>query len=79
MSQLLRLDVSSAQHHVTAKSTGGRQNAADNRYRDNFLNRRETLSFDAFAACYAWALLSNQVSACFPGQAPSRRRLKHHS
>ena len=75
----MRLDVSSALRHVTAKSTGGRQNAADDQYRDNLLNRCETLSFDAFAACYAWALLSNQVSACFPGQAPSRRRLKHRS
>ena len=71
MSHLMRFDADSDLCHVAAKGIEGRQNAT---------NRCETLSSDTFAACYAWALLSNHVVTCSLGQTPSRqRRLRHRS
>ena len=80
MSHLLRFDVSSALRHGSMKRIEATQNTTGDQYPRDSLNYCESFSFDTFAACYAWALLSNHVSALSLVQAPARhRRLRHRS
>lgn len=80
MSHLGCFDATSARWLGTEKTVERKRNATANQHHEDSLNRREAISFDTFAACYAWALLSNRMSNCSPDQAPFRhRRFRHRS
>ena len=57
MPRLARLDTLGVLHHVIIRGIERRKIFKDNKDKDNFLDRLETLLPEARITCYAWALL----------------------
>jgi len=65
MPRLARLDAPGVLHHVIIRGIERRKIFKDNKDKDNFLDRLETLLPETRITCYAWALLSNHAHFLF--------------
>jgi len=54
-----RIDAPGALHHVIARGIEHRKIFQDDKDRDNFLERLETIVTKTQTPCYAWALIPN--------------------
>lgn len=60
-----RLDAPGILHHVIIRGIEGRKIFKDDRDRNNFIERLETLLPETHITCYAWALLPNHAHFLF--------------
>ena len=61
MPRMARIDAPGALHHVIARGIERREIFQDDKDRDNFLERLETIVTETHTPCYAWAFLPNHV------------------
>ena len=59
MPRKARIDAPGALHHVIARGIGRRKTFNDNKDRDNFVERLETVLKPTRTGCFAWALVPN--------------------
>jgi len=65
MPRQARLDAPGVLHHVIIMGIERRKIFRDDKDRDNFIERLETLLPETHTSCYAWALLSNHAHFLF--------------
>ena len=61
MPRQARIDAPGVLHHVIIRGIERREIFGDDRDRENFIGRLETLLAETGTSCYAWALLSNHA------------------
>ena len=65
MPRLARLDTPGVLNHIIIRGIERRKIFKDNKDKDNFLDRLDTLLPEIKTFCYAWALLSNHAHFLF--------------
>ena len=68
MLRLARLDAPSVLHHVIIRGIERRKIFKDNKDKDNFLDRLETLLPETKITCYAWALFIQSCTFFIPNR-----------
>jgi len=71
MPRTARLDAPGVLHHVIIRGIEGKKIFRNNKDRDDFIERLETLCPEMQVSCYAWAFMSNHAHFLFrTGQKP---------
>ncbi len=71
MPRTARLDAPGVLHHVMIRGIEGKKIFRNNKDRDDFIERLETLCPEMQVSCYAWAFMSNHAHFLFrTGQKP---------
>jgi len=65
MPRLARLDAPGALHHLMIRGIERRTIFKDNKDRDNFIQRLDTLVSETQTDCYAWVLMANHAHFLF--------------
>jgi putative transposase len=61
MPRQARIDAPGALHHIMIRGMEGNNIFRDNKDRDDFISRLESILIDTSTPCYAWTLMSNHI------------------